>query len=831
MSHRNSITRHIRTVAPVALLVTALTAVACAPEATVAPSKVESVQILEAPASMYAGDEVLLGVSVVDDRGQVLVAQPITWRSSDSTRATVRDGRVRGIASGSALISAEAGGRASTVRIDVFERVASVVVSPVSPTISVGGSLTLAATLLDRNGDTLSGRPITWSVPDSAVVAVTPQGVVVAKGYVGGATRTAVVAAASEGKSGTVTILVSPLATNAVLLSVPTAEINPGQEFQLGAEPRDSLGNALTGRLVSWSTSDTTVATVSSDGRAHALAYLGPLSRAAFIRATVEGRTGEMTLTVRPLAVSRVQMAVDSVRLLTGDSVAIAATVASATGDVLTGRSVSWRIQDTTIARVSATGLVRAAGQVDGAAMSTTLIAESEGRADTVSVRVESRVARLEIVNDRTLLLRGDTAQLAARTFGADGAEILGRLVRWSSDNESVLRVSTSGLVTAVGAGRTSVFAVSEGRFAGLEMNVTIVELKPQTISAGGNHTCAIAVTGEAYCWGFGDNGQLGSDGGSSNVPRAVFGGHLFSSLAVANSATCGLDIDGRVLCWGDGGVVGSGPTTSSLVLPREIEGGRRYVAIASGQSNACALTREGEAYCWGDNSSGQLGTGTRGGTSYTPRLVLGGHRFRAIAPGTEHTCGVTFEQRVLCWGSNGTGELGDGTAVSRYFPNPIASGESFIGVSAAYAFSCALTVGGRVFCWGENGNYRLGSDVGSASFVPTAVLTEQAGPLLNIVGIRSSQSHSCGLDSSGAVFCWGPVTDQPSSGLARPVGTLTGFGAIAPGAVHACGINAFGTAYCWGYVANGRLGAGAEVEAMYRPTPAPVLGGIVFRR
>lgn len=820
------------------LLLGVLVFIACAPDATVAPSVIGKVEILEAPSTLYVGDQALLGVSVVDDRGQVLSAQPVAWRSSDSAVATVAGGRVVGIASGSTLISAEVGGKSATVRIDVRERVSSVVVSPPNPTMRVGGSLTLTATLLDRNGDTLSGRPITWSVPDSAVIGISGQGVVVAKGYTGAAIRSAVVAASAEGKSGTVTILVSPLGTSVVHLSVPSAELLPGQEFQLTAEPRDSLGNPLSGRVIAWSTSDTTVATVSSDGRTRATMYRGPVSRNALVRATIEGRTGEMTLAVRPLPVARVQIDVDSVRLLTADSLQVSATLGSVTGEVLFGRTVTWRILDTTVATVSSSGLLRAANQVDGAAVTTRLIAESEGRADTVTVRIGSRIARLEIVNDRTLLLVGDTLQLVSRAFGADGSEILGGFVRWSTANEAVLRVSASGLVTATGGGRTSVFAVSEGSLAVTEIVVTSVAAQRRTITAGDQHTCAIAETGETYCWGLNNFGQLGSAGPSSNVPRLVDGGHSFVSLAAGRMTTCGLHVDGRVLCWGNPVLLADG-SAGARSMPGEIAGGRRYVSVAAGDTHACAITGEGELYCWGYNDYGMIGDGAPSASlASEPRRVLGGHRFRAVAAGFGHTCAVTVEQRVLCWGWNSFGQLGNGTEVNHYLPGPISSAESFVGTSAGQNFSCALSAAEKVLCWGRNDVLQTGSFAAGAVYGPTPVLRVSGTavqPLAGIVALQSNPltQYSCGLDSFGALFCWGSAPDRTTPSFAEPVASLSGIRAFATGASHACAIDQKGDAYCWGYLVEGQLGAGAELRPgeFFRRTPAKVSGGIVFAR
>ena len=96
-------------------------------------------------------------------------------------------------------------------------------------------------------------------------------------------------------------------------------------------------------------------------------------------------------------------------------------------------------------------------------------------------------------------------------------------------------------------------------------------------------------------------------------------------------------------------------------------------VSLAAGGAHTCGLTAAGAAYCWGSNANGQLGNGTIGGTSVPAGPVSGGLTFVALSAGGAHTCGVTSNGAIYCWGSNSSGQLGDGTLIDRGAPVRVA--------------------------------------------------------------------------------------------------------------------------------------------------------------
>jgi uncharacterized protein YjdB len=166
--------------------------------------------------------------------------------------------------------------------------VASVAVSPASASVPVGQTVQLTATPTDANGNPLTGRVVTWVSSAPAVATVSASGRVTAK-----AAGSATITATSEGKSGTAAITVTLAPVASVTVSPAPASVTVGQTVQLTATPKDANGNSLTGRVVTWTTSDAAVATVSASGLVSGLVV-----GTATITATSEEKSGNSVVTV-----------------------------------------------------------------------------------------------------------------------------------------------------------------------------------------------------------------------------------------------------------------------------------------------------------------------------------------------------------------------------------------------------------------------------------------------------------------------------------------------------------------------------------------------------
>ena len=132
-------------------------------------------------------------------------------------------------------------------------------------------------------------------------------------------------------------------------------------------------------------------------------------------------------------------------------------------------------------------------------------------------------------------------------------------------------------------------------------------------LAAGYEHTCAINDTGNAYCWGLGEKGQLGNGGTQIRRTPTAVSGPAFVRITAGYAHSCGITQAGVAYCWGDNalGQLGDGSTTQRTV-PTPVSGGLTFAYIKAGDLSTCGVTTTGVGYCWGDNEYGQLGNGTR---------------------------------------------------------------------------------------------------------------------------------------------------------------------------------------------------------------------------
>lgn len=343
-------------------------------------------------------------------------------------------------------------------------------------------------------------------------------------------------------------------------------------------------------------------------------------------------------------------------------------------------------------------------------------------------------------------------------------------------------------------------------------------------VAAGGNHTCALTEAGGVKCWGSNRYGQLGNPGARGGLfpnpqPTDVVG--LDSgviAIATGGVHTCALTKAGGVKCWGwdRRGQVGNSETCSNSICatPRDVDGlASGVTAIDAGDEHTCALLGTGALKCWGNNQFGQLGAATGSPCTTegleplpcapTPVDVAGLAGAAAVAAGGAHTCALTSEGGIKCWGDNSSGQLGDGQACGAICSTPVDVSGLTSGVAvlaAAGGHTCAVTMAGPfptpvAACWGDNESGQIGNGES-----PTDALTP--------VGV--CEDATCGI----GVICVPEL----------PCGTLANVAGLALGSDHSCARMESGALKCWGSNASGQLGDGGACGAAC-DTPVDVLG------
>ena len=352
-----------------------------------------------------------------------------------------------------------------------------------------------------------------------------------------------------------------------------------------------------------------------------------------------------------------------------------------------------------------------------------------------------------------------------------------------------------------------------------------------RALAAGLAHTCAMTAGGGILCWGWNNVGQVG-DGTTIQrlIPVAVSGlDNGVTRLAAGGFLTCALTDNGGVLCWGDNryGQLGDGTTTNSSapVAVSSLSSGVK--TLDTGSYHACAVAGSGGVFCWGDNRYGQLGDGTTTNSSTPVAVSSLNSGVKTLALGEFHTCALTNNGSVLCWGTNSNdGLLGDGTTTKRLTPVAVSGLSSGVQALDAGRFhTCAVTVSGGVVCWGENLYGQLGNGAIIRS-IPVAV-SELGG---GVQAIAAGWAHTCAVTGSGGVLCWGEnrfgqLGDGTTTNSSTPVavsGLNSGMQAIAAGWYHTCGITVSGGVMCWGANDSGQLGDGTTTS---RSPPVAVSG------
>ena len=306
---------------------------------------------------------------------------------------------------------------------------------------------------------------------------------------------------------------------------------------------------------------------------------------------------------------------------------------------------------------------------------------------------------------------------------------------------------------------------------------------------ASGHMRCAINIDGQTSCYGNDSYGNLG-DGGSadyvmSNASRMslVLQSEPYVSISASANSACAVGQTGQVYCWGsnDFGQLGDG-STKSRATPVPIKSDRRFSSVSIGGHGACGLTANGNVLCWGRNDLGLIGDGKpRPLNSFrSPEQISVSESFVSVSTGDDFACAVSTNEDVWCWGASWGNGNPDNLSTSKPFVVRRAAG--VVQVAAGRLGVCVLTTT-QIDCWGawtlnQKSDFRsglLGIYEGwgiGCSWTATDAHCNEGHVNYGVCGSLGScppveiqfnttikkVSDKCALSDNGLIECW--VTD-----------------------------------------------------------------------
>jgi alpha-tubulin suppressor-like RCC1 family protein len=347
-------------------------------------------------------------------------------------------------------------------------------------------------------------------------------------------------------------------------------------------------------------------------------------------------------------------------------------------------------------------------------------------------------------------------------------------------------------------------------------------------ISSGSNHVCAITDQKQIYCWGQNVWSQLGTSEYLDNlVPRLVYQISDATSIASGEMHTCAIVFAGQVKCWGNNskGQIGDGIRKFSLrelpVFVHAVSGAKK---VALGSEHTCALIQDGSVKCWGSNVSGQLGDGTKS-DSILPIDVKSQFKFVDLAAGSNHTCAIDELGDVYCWGENSNGQLGNGSKIAKSLPSLTLGISKASNLTARFNSTCATDSNSQGNCWGEGTNGQLGNQDVVDKSIPTKVVDLYLGsttnsnyyPANSVKEVQAGISTSCVLSKLSTLHCWGSQSGSKIAGSPYYVGVIESSGnawsveKFSVGESFYCFIRKGGFIYCSGLNSDGQFGIGSK--------------------
>ncbi|KAF0696772.1 Aste57867_12493 [Aphanomyces stellatus] len=355
------------------------------------------------------------------------------------------------------------------------------------------------------------------------------------------------------------------------------------------------------------------------------------------------------------------------------------------------------------------------------------------------------------------------------------------------------------------------------------------VRARRRTISSSPRMLSLAAKPVAVFCWGWGGNGQLGTNDRESRIkPQIVYAlleKTSIAQLACGSRFTIALSTTGSVFAWGknDYGQLGVGHHLETQLEPRLVDAlsDIGITRIATRGSHVLAVSEDGAVYSWGRGDEGQLGHDTRESLHF-PKRIPDLHQIVAVACGRAHSVALSYHGAVYTWGSGEDGALGMLDLDAALSPIPLPISTSFVAITCGSRHTLALSRDGRVFSWGWNLYGQLGLGHLDTVRFPTEIPTFIGLKVSQIVsGFRHNFAVLPQSATNSDVYGWGwnehgqlGDVDSADSVVLRPqrIKSLTDVAvtSLAAGGRHSvCSIHPHGS-FAWGRGTDGELGTGS---------------------
>ena len=596
-----------RSAGRVLLFLLSAASLCCGGKDNTGPAPVAAVTITSPASTVDELDSLQFTATPKDAQANQLTGRAVTWSTNAGTKATISaGGLLHAFQSGTITVTATCEGVAGTASIKITVPVAIVTLNPNAATMYAGDTLRLTPTLLGPIGDPPTDSSLTWTSSDTSAAAVLA-GLVTAKS--GGSVS--VKATSKNGKFGVATI-----ATNSAVARVTIAPHDTSFYVTNMASFVTLVQDAHGDTLTQWQEPCPSGCNV-----------VYPVQLRSLDTSVAQPVGGCCTFnTTRP--------GVDSI--------------------VATSHGVS----DTAAVHVQALSFRSAVvGNAAACGINADSVVYCWGGAHPTPASGTQKFVAVGVGNFTTC---GLTAAGATVCFQDTSATPLGAPASDSLQVGGTFMCGLTSTKTAWCSGGNAYGELGSGDTSNSRAAVNVAGGHAfVSIAAGVNNACGIATGGVAYCWGSNGGGMLGSGDtvSMSSLPVAVAGGLTFAQISAGFGHACGVTTSGDGYCWGfnEHGQLGSGDTATSSKTPQLVAGGLHFVMISAGSQHSCGLTTTGAAYCWG--AAGLLGTASGAGSN-TPVAVDGALTFLTIDAGIaydpidESTCALTTSGAVYCWGN-----------------------------------------------------------------------------------------------------------------------------------------------------------------------------------